>query len=76
MVTEGCGTVGFPDELAAGTRTICAFCLSTSAGVRMKQETSSAAEEATLSIIGRGTSGVEEPLRVGLAFLKIVLRPS
>ena len=39
------------------TCTICAFCLSTSAGVRMKQDTSSAMEEAAEWRIGRGIRG-------------------
>jgi hypothetical protein len=34
--------------------TICAFCLMTSAGVRMAQETSSAREEAAAWITGMG----------------------
>lgn len=38
--------------------TIWAFCLSTSAGVRMKHDTSSAREEAAEWIIGRGIRGL------------------
>lgn len=38
-------------------RTICAFCLRTSAGVRMKQETSSPVEEAIECTIGVGKRG-------------------
>ena len=44
--------------LEAGTRcerdTICAFCFSTSAGVRMRHDTSSPIEEAAECVIGVG----------------------
>ena len=44
--------------------TICAFCLMTSAGVRMAQETSSAREEAAAWItgVGRRPVGWEGPV--------------
>jgi hypothetical protein len=56
--------------------TIWAFCLMTSAGVRMAQETSSAIEDAAEWMIGWGRSGEEEPERVGLYFVKVDLTPS
>lgn len=43
------------------TSTICAFCLMTSAGVRMAHETSSASDEAAAWMTGLGSS---VPLRV------------
>lgn len=46
--------------------TICAFCLRTSAGVRMKHDTSSAMEEAAEWMIGRGIKGLPEEEDVGL----------
>ena len=54
-------TVAFPSKafvwLDEDVFTICAFCLSTSAGVRMRHETSSPVEEARECAKGRG-SGV------------------
>lgn len=46
------------DEEDEPRTTICAFCFRTSAGVRMKQETSSPVEEAAAWRIGRGMRGV------------------
>ena len=56
--------------------TICAFCLRTSAGVRMKQETSSAMEEAAEWMTGVGISGVLLGPDVGLRRWRMVLVPS
>jgi len=55
--------------------TICAFCLMTSAGVRMAHETSSAIEEAAEWISGWGRRWLE-PDKVGLWSDKTDLIPS
>lgn len=46
-------------RLEPRAETICAFCFSTSAGVRMKQETSSAEEDAIELIMGVGREWVK-----------------
>lgn len=48
-----------------GFRTICAFCFRTSAGVRMRQETSSPVDEARAWRTGVGIRGAVEEGRVG-----------
>ena len=53
------------DDVDENFRTICAFCFRTSAGVRIRQETSSATEEARACTMGTGRSGLLEG-RVGL----------
>ena len=55
--------------------TICAFCLRTSAGVRMKQDTSSAMEEAAEWIIGMGIREAPEE-RTGFRRAKMDFVPS
>lgn len=55
--------------------TICAFCLITSAGVRMAQETSSATEEAVACMMGCGSKG-DEPDSVGLRSVNTDFTPS
>ena len=56
--------------------TTCAFCLRTSAGVRMKQETSSATDEAAECINGVGIKGVFEGPKVGFSRWRILFVPS
>ena len=46
------------EDGAVSRRTTCAFCLRTSAGVRIKHETSSATEEEMELRMGRGRRGV------------------
>lgn len=48
------------DVVEDDLRTICAFCLRTSAGVRMKHDTSSPVEEASACMTGVGKSGFPE----------------
>ena len=62
--------------LPAGRRTICAFCLMTSAGVRIRHDASSAIDEAAEWTIGRGINGCCDPLRVGLIFIQPLLTAS
>lgn len=47
----------FDPDTSAGRRIICAFCFKTSAGVRIKHDTSSAVAEAALWMKGWGISG-------------------
>ena len=56
--------------------TICAFCLRTSAGVRMKHETSSAMEEEAEWIRGVGIRGELAGPMVGFRRWRRVLVPS
>ena len=56
--------------------TICAFCLSTSAGVSMKQETNSPTDEAAACIKGVGIKGVFEDPIVGFSRCRMVFVPS
>ena len=59
----------FDDGCSAGRRIICAFCFNTSAGVKMKQETSSAIADAALWMNGSGTKGRDDGSSIGFAFL-------
>lgn len=66
----------FEYEDPARQRIICAFCLRTSAGVRIKQDTSSASADAALWMIGCGIRGDEYPFKIGLACAKRSFAPS
>ena len=48
------------DVVEEDLRTICAFCFKTSAGVRMKHDTSSPVEEASACMTAVGNNGVPE----------------
>lgn len=72
----GDGCIEDVADACSGRLIICAFCLRTSAGVRIRQETSSADEDATLSITGWGISGLEEFPRVGFDLWRTFLSPS
>ena len=56
--------------------TIWAFCLRTSAGVRMKQETSSPIQEAAEWIKGAGIRGAYEDPSLGLSLWRMAFVPS
>ena len=60
------------DVVEEDLRTICAFCFRTSAGVRIKHDTSSPVEDATACMTGVGKSRFPEG-REGLVVWRMVL---